>query len=92
MRIRCPHCGERDGREFTYRGDATVRRPDGTGADPADMAAMAAMTAYVHQRTNPAGEHRELWYHTPCRTWVRVTRDTRTHAVLDSAPAAEATP
>ena len=28
MRITCPYCGERALEEFTYRGDATVRRPD----------------------------------------------------------------
>ena len=27
MRIPCPHCGPRAHEEFTYRGDATVRRP-----------------------------------------------------------------
>lgn len=80
MRIRCPHCGERDSREFTYLGDATLRRPDGADADPASLA--AAMTEYVYTRRNPDGPHREWWYHTPCRTWVAVARDTRTHAVL----------
>ncbi len=28
MRIKCPYCGERALEEFTYRGDATVTRPD----------------------------------------------------------------
>jgi sarcosine oxidase subunit delta len=28
MRIKCPYCGERALEEFSYRGDATVRRPD----------------------------------------------------------------
>lgn len=74
MRIRCPHCGERDSREFSYLGDAAPRRPD--GADE------AAMVAYAYPRANPAGPLEELWQHTPCRTWLRVTRDTRTHAIL----------
>jgi sarcosine oxidase subunit delta len=28
MRIKCPYCGERALEEFTYRGDATVTRPE----------------------------------------------------------------
>ena len=77
MRIRCPHCGERDGREFGYLGDAALReRPDGLEADA------AAMAGHVYLRGNPAGPHRELWYHGPCRTWLEVERDTRSHAVL----------
>ena len=28
MRIKCPYCGERALEEFTYRGDATVKRPE----------------------------------------------------------------
>ena len=35
MRIPCPHCGERDHAEFTYAGDATVRRPAPDEGDPA---------------------------------------------------------
>ena len=33
MRINCPHCGERDVREFTYLGDASLQRPDPQVAD-----------------------------------------------------------
>lgn len=80
MRIRCPFCGERDNGEFSYLGDATPRRPDGLDADP------AAMHAYVYLRDNPAGEHRELWYHSAgCRSWLVVTRDTRNHAISEVA-------
>ncbi|MCA0451030.1 MAG: sarcosine oxidase subunit delta [Proteobacteria bacterium] len=74
MRIPCPYCGERDAREFSYLGDANVVRP---AADDA-----AAFHDYVNLRANPAGTHREFWYHTSgCRTWLVVTRDTRTHRV-----------
>jgi methylglutamate dehydrogenase subunit B len=32
---------------------------------------------------NPAGPHRELWYHAGgCLSWLRVTRNTRTHEIL----------
>lgn len=77
MRIPCPYCGARDAHEFAYLGDATVTRPDPAAADAAD-----AFHDYVYLRDNPAGAHRELWYHANgCRRWVTVTRDTRTHAI-----------
>ena len=75
MRVRCPYCGERDAGEFAYLGDATCRRPS---AD----APQTAFYEYVYPRDNPAGRYEELWYHgAGCRSWLRVTRDTRTHAV-----------
>jgi sarcosine oxidase subunit delta len=78
MRIDCPHCGSRDLREFTYHGDATVQRPD-----PAAAGALERFTAYVYLRDNPAGPHRELWYHgSGCQAWLVVTRDTCTHDIL----------
>ena len=77
MRIPCPHCGPRDVREFSYLGDATLRRPEPTAAD-----ALEQFTAYVYLRDNPAGPHQELWYHGfGCQAWLVVTRDTRTHAI-----------
>lgn len=76
MRIACPHCGSRDVQEFSYLGDAKPQRPDGMDATA------AAMSDYVHQRDNPAGAHRELWYHAAgCHAWLVVTRDTRSHAI-----------
>jgi sarcosine oxidase subunit delta len=78
MRIACPHCGPRDVREFSYLGDAAPARPDATAADVPDR-----FNAYVYLRDNPAGLHRELWYHgAGCQAWLAVTRDTRSHAVL----------
>jgi sarcosine oxidase subunit delta len=77
MRIRCPYCGERDAQEFAYLGDATVARPDPQAPDAAE-----AFHAYVYLRDNPAGPHRELWYHAAgCHLWLAVTRDTTDHAV-----------
>lgn len=76
MRITCPHCGPRDVQEFSYLGDANPQRPDGLEASE------AAMFDYVYQRDNPAGPHRELWYHgAGCHAWLVVTRDTRSHAI-----------
>jgi sarcosine oxidase subunit delta len=77
MRIPCPHCGERDVREFTYLGDATVLRPD-----PDDASAVTRFVEFVYLRDNPAGQHREFWYHgSGCQAWLVVTRDTITHEI-----------
>ena len=59
MRIPCPYCGERDIDEFTYLGDADVR----AAATRRDADAAEAFHDYVYLRDNPAGAHRELWYH-----------------------------
>jgi methylglutamate dehydrogenase subunit B len=81
MRIPCPFCGERDAREFTYLGDATVTRPD-----PAAVDAERLFYDYVYLRDNPSGAHSELWYHAQgCRSWVKVERDTRTHRIDGAA-------
>ena len=77
MRIPCPFCGERDLSEFTYLGDAACRRPD-----PEQPDAVASFVEAVYLRDNPAGLLEELWYHGfGCRSWLRVTRDTRAHAI-----------
>jgi sarcosine oxidase subunit delta len=37
-------------------------------------------------RNNPAGPHSELWYHAAaCRRFLKVERDTRTHAILSAS-------
>jgi methylglutamate dehydrogenase subunit B len=88
MRIPCPFCGLRDAAEFSYLGDATLRRPDttvaGAGID-------AALFDYVYLRDNPAGPLREYWYHgAGCHSWLVVERDTRTHRIIAaSMPHAE---
>ncbi|MCZ4353325.1 sarcosine oxidase subunit delta [Roseovarius aestuarii] len=84
MRIKCPNCGERDRREFTYLGDAVLL------ARPKADADMDAWDDYIHNRDNPEGTTRDLWYHeSGCAAWLVVTRDTRTHAVLDVALASD---
>ncbi|EBA16659.1 sarcosine oxidase, delta subunit family protein [Roseobacter sp. SK209-2-6] len=83
MRITCPLCGERDRREFYYKGAALER--------PAAEADLDAWHAHVHLRENPAGELEELWYHEMgCNSWLRVTRDTATHEITDVVLAADA--
>jgi sarcosine oxidase subunit delta len=81
MRIPCPYCGDRDAHEFAYLGDAAVKRPD-----PGAPGAAEAFFDYVYVRDNPAGPHRELWYHAAgCHSWIVVTCDTRTHAISGAA-------
>jgi sarcosine oxidase subunit delta len=86
MRIPCPHCGERDRREFTVLGDADPVRPDGMNADA------RAMYDYVYPRRNAAGLHREYWYHgAGCHVWLVVERNTLTHAIAKVTPARDVT-
>ena len=84
MRIPCPICGERDLREFYYKGAAVMLdRPDPEAGDD-------AWDDYLHLRDTPAGVTRDLWYHASgCGAWLVVTRDTLTHEVLGATLAAE---
>ena len=83
MRIPCPHCGPRTHEEFTYHGDATVRRPSATTAD-----AESAFYDYVYVRNNPFGLHRELWFHQGgCHEWLVIERDTRNHDIKGAVAA-----
>ena len=79
MRIEHPLLGLRDCAEFTVLGDAALlNRP----TDPDDPAALQAFHDHVYLRDNPAGVHRELWYHEHGdHSWLVVTRDTVTHAI-----------
>jgi sarcosine oxidase subunit delta len=87
MLIPCPHCGLRDIREFIYLGDATITRPDPDTAD-----ALARFVDYVYTRSNPAGSHREYWYHgAGCQAWLVVTRDTRSHEISSAEAASTRT-
>jgi methylglutamate dehydrogenase subunit B len=77
MIIHHPILGPRDAQEFVYLGDASlIDRPDGM------TAGIEGFHEYLYQRTNPAGEHRELWYHEQGdRSWLVVTRNTVTHEI-----------
>ncbi|SHH55778.1 sarcosine oxidase subunit delta [Marivita hallyeonensis] len=78
MIINHPILGPRDSSEFVYLGDATLlKRPDWQAEDAAEQ-----FYDYLHTRDNPAGLHRELWYHEQGdRSWLVVTRDTVTHEI-----------
>jgi len=85
MRLTCPLCGERDLREFAYRGAAKLLDR------PGPEQGVGAFDDYLHVRDNPAGPNAELWRHERgCRAWLRVVRDTRTHAILETGLAREA--
>ena len=78
MIIEHPLLGPRDAAEFTYLGDAAmIDRPDWQSGD-----AISRFHDYLYLRDNPAGEHRELWFHEQGdRSWLVVTRDTTTHEI-----------
>ena len=78
MIINHPLLGPRDAQEFTYLGDASlIDRPDWQADDAAEQ-----FYNYQYLRNNPAGEHRELWFHEGGdRSWLVVTRNTVTHDI-----------
>ncbi|MGB0960147.1 MAG: sarcosine oxidase subunit delta [Halocynthiibacter sp.] len=78
MIINHPLLGPRDAQEFTYLGDASlINRPDWQAEDAA-----AQFSEYLYLRENPAGTHRELWFHEQGdRSWLVVTRNTVTHEI-----------
>lgn len=77
MRIPCPNCGERDIREFYYRGSAQdLHRPNLEDS-------LSNWHEFLHLRDNTAGEIRDLWYHEKgCNSWLVVTRNTVTHEII----------
>lgn len=78
MIINHPLLGPRDAQEFTYLGDASlIDRPNWQADDAAEQ-----FYNYQYLRNNPAGEHRELWFHEGGdRSWLVVTRNTVTHEI-----------
>ncbi|MFT3988211.1 sarcosine oxidase subunit delta [Aestuariivirga sp.] len=77
MLIPCPHCGTRPVEEFTFLGDASVKRPQSN-----DPATMDQWFDYVYLRDNPKGRFDEYVHHSGgCRSWLVVSRNTQTHEV-----------
>lgn len=78
MLINHPLLGPRDAQEFTYLGAASmIDRPDWQAENADEL-----FHDYAYLRDNPAGSHRELWFHeTGDRSWLVVTRDTTTHEI-----------
>ena len=79
MIIEHPLLGPRDSQEFVYLGDASLLdRPNWQAGNAVDV-----FFDYQYIRDNPAGTHRELWYHEMGdRSWLIVTRDTVSHEIL----------
>ena len=73
--IKCPHCGWRSQNEFSYGGDATVKRPK-LGVEISDQ----DWDNFVYNRKSLRGKHWELWQHLlGCRQWIKVERDAAAH-------------
>ncbi len=80
MRIDCPYCGPRSVDEFSYGGDATIKRPE-TSTDADDW------VDYTYLRDNPNGWHLEYWHHiSGCRAWLVVSRNTSSHQIREVQP------
>ena len=78
MRIKCPYCGERPNEEFTYLGDASLKRPRSN-----EPGSMDEWFDYVYLRDNIKGRMHEHWQHSGgCRAWLVVDRNTQTHEIF----------
>jgi sarcosine oxidase subunit delta len=84
--IPCPFCGPRPELEFRYGGEAHMSRP----ADPASVSD-EDWAAFLYQRGNPRGLHRERWRHVHgCGRFFNVLRDTRNDRILETYKIGEA--
>ena len=78
LHIKCPHCGLRSQNEFSYGGDATVKRPE-LNKEVSDQ----DWDNFVYLRKSPRGKHLELWQHiSGCRQWFNVARNTTTDEIV----------
>ena len=85
LHIKCPHCGMRSQNEFSYGGDASIKRPE-LGKEVSDK----DWDNFVYNRKSPRGKHWELWQHlSGCRQWIKVERDTSTHEIFNTLKATE---
>ncbi len=84
MRIPCPICGDRDAREFSYMGHASMlNRPE-------QDAGKDVWNAYLHERANIAGDVEDLWCHDMgCAAWIVVRRNTISHTIYEAKLANE---
>lgn len=82
--IPCPWCGPRAEPEFQYGGEPAAR--------PAASVGDAIWAAYLYEKSNEKGRHREMWRHAGgCGQWFALERDTVTHEIHSSqAPGAPA--
>ena len=75
--IKCPWCGEREETEFSYGGEAAIKRPlDPETLDDKQWA------DYLFMRKNTRGLFLEQWNHSlGCRQWFLVERNTVTYEI-----------
>ena len=82
LKIPCPFCGPRNETEFAHGGPLKARRPDDAAAFDEQ-----AWIEYLTVPDNPLGPVRERWWHVRgCGQWFTITRDTRTHDLIDEEP------
>ena len=75
--IKCPWCGERAQIEFSYVGDASLKRPH------ANRDSDKAWVDFIFLRDNPKGLHLEYWHHSSgCRQFLKVLRNVVTHEIM----------
>ena len=75
--IKCPWCGMRDEKEFSYGGEAHIKRP----RDPEKMNDQE-WADYLFMRKNTKGKFLERWHHSyGCRQWFNIQRDTLSHDI-----------
>lgn len=86
--IPCPWCGPREEVEFSWGGEAHIRRP----TDPAAVSD-AEWADYLFMRKNPKGLHTERIVHSQgCRRWFHIVRNTTTDEILGVYRIGEAPP
>ena len=66
--------------EFSYGGDASVKRPE-LNKEISDE----EWDNFVYNRKSLRGKHLELWQHlSGCRQWIKVESDTATHEIFNT--------
>tara|TARA_Y100000590_G_scaffold270460_1_gene303737 strand:- start:91 stop:357 length:267 start_codon:yes stop_codon:yes gene_type:complete len=81
LEIKCPYCGKRSQNEFSYGGDASVKRPE-LGKDISDN----EWNDFIYYRKNLRGKHAEFWHHVAgCRQWFKVLRSTASHEIFKTS-------
>jgi len=78
--IKCPWCGDRAESEYSYGGEAGIKRPP-----QPDELSDTDWADYLFNRKNSKGAHEELWNHAQgCRRWFVAERDTVTYVIKET--------
>lgn len=79
LKISCPFCGPRNEVEFIHGGPLKDQRPE-----DASQLEDQAWIEYLTVPINPLGPVQERWWHVcGCSSWFTITRDTRSHDIVD---------